>query len=280
MKESFDTANHKTNIQPELSVRSQKAPADRHLSMTDSSDSVSCNVDGNGQSGFDGQAAVKQAAGASEVNPRETEAYKQPAPTTTSEDAEDYDRETLGRLVSGGGSGYSAFSCGNTVNKQLAERRVLLNRRIRRGRIALLIFTILSLIEIFLQIASDSLRLPLSCTVSDLLTVYGLLSLPLFVAAFLPVIFLLAVCIFFRKDSMAFCRKLLIVFLWADLVLTLGLGGLPYGLPDRYLVTEMIFNLFLHIPLIWLVHRAVRGVNALEVLPEKEYEGDPFIGLR
>lgn len=163
------------------------------------------------------------------------------------------------------------------VNRQLRERRALMKRRIRRGRIVLTGFALVSLAEVILQTFSN-LRLPLSCTLSDLLAVYGLVSPLALIAAFLPIVYLLVMAIGLRSERMEFLRKLLPIFLWIDLILTLALGGQPYGL-QGYLVKEMVLNLLLHIPVIWIVQRAVRAVNSLDILPTEEMEGDPYEGL-
>lgn len=163
------------------------------------------------------------------------------------------------------------------VDRQLSQRRALMERRVKRGRITLIVFALLSLAEIFLQLLTP-LRLPLSCTLSDLLMIYGILSLPCMIAAFLPIVCLVVIAIGFRSDRMALARKCLPIFLWIDTILTLALGGQPYGL-EGFLVSEMILNLLCHIPVIWFVQRAVRAVGALEILPVAEMDGDPFEGF-
>lgn len=163
------------------------------------------------------------------------------------------------------------------VDRQLGERRALMERRIKRGRITLIVFALLSIAEIFLQ-RFTPFRLPLSCTLSDMLSVYGLFSIPCLIAAFLPIFYMVVLAIGFRSEKLALLRKCLPIFLWIDLIFTLALGGKPYALED-YLVTEMMLNLLLHIPVIWFMQRAVRAVGALEVLPAAEMEGDPFEGL-
>lgn len=164
-----------------------------------------------------------------------------------------------------------------TVNAQLEARRALMEKRVKRGKITLFVFALLSLAEIILQIFTPW-RLPLSCTLSDLLTMYGLFSTPCMVAAFLPIVYMAVLAVDFRSDRMAFLRRYLPIFLWVDLILTLALGGQPYGV-EGYLTAEMLLNLLLHIPVIWIMQRAVRAVGALEILPTEEMEGDPFEGL-
>lgn len=173
--------------------------------------------------------------------------------------------------------GNTAAESEKEVDRQLSQRRALMEKRIKRGRITLIVFALLSLVEVVLQFF-NLWRLPLSCTLSDLLSVYGLFSVPCLIAAFLPIIYMIVLAIGFRSERMAFLRKCLPIFLWVDLILTLALGGQPYGL-EGYLVKEMVFNLLLHIPVIWFMQRAVRAVDALEILPTKEMEGDPFEGL-
>lgn len=163
------------------------------------------------------------------------------------------------------------------VNRRLGERRALMERRIKRGRITLFVFAALSLIEIPLQILTP-FRLPLSCTLSDLLTIYGLFYFPCLIAAFLPIVYMVVLAIGFRSDRMELLRKSLPIFLWIDLILTLALGGQPYGI-EEFWAAEMMFNLLLHVPVIWFMQRAVRAVNALEILPIEEMEGDPYKGL-
>lgn len=164
-----------------------------------------------------------------------------------------------------------------TVNAQLEARRALMEKRVKRGRITLFVFAILSLAEIFLQIFTPW-RLPLSCTLSDLLTMVGLFSVPSMIAAFLPIAYMIVLAIGFRNDRVALLRKCLPIFLWIDLILTLALGGQPYGV-EGYLTAEMILNLLLHLPVIWIMMRATRAIGALEILPTREMEGDPFDGL-
>lgn len=163
------------------------------------------------------------------------------------------------------------------VNRRLDERRALMNRRVLRGRITLIVFALLSLAEILLQIFTPW-RLPLSCTLSDLLTMYGLFSIPCMIAAFLPIVYMIVLAIGFRSDRLEFARKCLPIFLWIDVVLTLALGRSPYGATD-YLTLTMVTNLLLHVPVIWFIQRAVRAVGALEILPTAEMEGDPYEGL-
>lgn len=163
------------------------------------------------------------------------------------------------------------------VNRQLSERRALMNKRIRRGRLTLAVFALLSTAEIILQILTP-IRLPLSCTLSDLLSIYGLFSIPCMIAAFLPIIYMVVLAIGFRSDRMVLARKCLPIFLWIDLILTLALGGQPYGV-EGYFVSEMLLNLLLHVPVIWFMLRAVRAVGALEILPTEEMEGDPYQGF-
>lgn len=163
------------------------------------------------------------------------------------------------------------------VDRQLSERRSLMEKRVRRGRITLFVFAFLSLAEVILQLLTPW-RLPLSCTLSDLLTMLGIFSPPYLICAFLPIVYMVLLAIGFRSDRMEFWRKCLPVFLWIDFILTLALGGQPYGV-DGFLVSEMILNLLLHVPVIWFMQRAVRAIGALEILPTKEMEGDPYQGF-
>lgn len=179
------------------------------------------------------------------------------------------------RTFKGSGTGKAAD---REVNRQLVERRALMEKRVKRGRITLWVFAALSLIEIVLQLFTG-LRLPLSCTLSDLLTVYGLFSIPCLIGAFLPIVYMVVLAIRFRKDNMEFWRKSLIVFVWVDLILLIMLGGRVYGLENSYLMPEMASNLLLHIPVIWFMMRAVRAVGALDILPTEEMEGDPYAGF-
>lgn len=178
------------------------------------------------------------------------------------------------RTFKGTGTGKPADSA---VNRQLTARRALMEKRVKRGRIVLWIFAALSLAEIVLQLFSN-VRLPLSCTLSALLTVYGIISLPCLIAALLPIAYFVALAIGFRSDRMELPRKFLTVFLWVDFIITLALGGNAYGL-DKYITTEIVCSFILHIPLIWIMMRAVRAVGALDVLPTEEMEGDPYEGL-
>lgn len=152
-----------------------------------------------------------------------------------------------------------------------------MEKRVRRGRITLWAFAFLSLAEVILQVFTP-FRLPLSCTLSDLLAMYGIFHPPVLISAFLPIVYMVVLAITFRSERTALLRKSLPIFLWTDLILTLALGGKPYGL-ENFLVPEMVLNLLLHVPVIWFMLRAVRAVGALEVLPEAEMEGDPFEGL-
>lgn len=179
------------------------------------------------------------------------------------------------RTFKGSGTGKSED---RAVNRQLSARRELMEKRVKRGRITLWVFAALSLAEIVLQLFT-TIRLPLSCTISDLLTVYGLFSIPCLIAAFLPIVYMVALAIGFRKDSFEAARKCLTVFLWVDFIFTLALGGRAYGLENRYLTWEMGANLILHVPVIWFMMRAVRAVDALEILPTQEMEGDPYAGF-
>lgn len=179
------------------------------------------------------------------------------------------------RSFKGSGTGRSTD---REVNRKLRARRELMEKRVKRGRVTLWVFAALSLAEIVLQLFTG-LRLPLSCTISDLLTVYGLVSLPCLIGAFLPIAYMIALAIGFRKDRFEFARKCLPIFLWADLIFTLALGGRAYGLEDRYLTSGLVTNLILHVPVIWIMQRAVRAVGALEILPTEEMEGDPYAGF-
>lgn len=179
------------------------------------------------------------------------------------------------RTFKGSGTGKAAD---REVNRQLTARRALMEKRVKRGRVTLWVFAALSLVEIGLQIFT-SLRLPVSCALTDLLTVYGLISIPCLIGAFLPIVYMAVLAIRFRKDNMEFWRKSLIVFVWIDLILIIMFGGRIYGLEDSYITPEMISNLILHIPMIWFMMRAVRAMGALDILPTEEMEGDPYAGF-
>ena len=177
------------------------------------------------------------------------------------------------------------------VNRALAARRTLMRRRILRGRIALTVWAILSALNPVLFFGSDKLRLPVSSPSADLCMILYLLStedgnagarwiLPAFL---LPLLMVLAAILWNRDGVGNLLRKASFLLLWVDVILGLFAyiwnPAMMYGNTTFYTVVA-IANLAGHLLLVWLISRARRAVDSLEILPESEYEGDPYEAFR
>ena len=101
--------------------------------------------------------------------------------------------------------------------------------------------------------------------------------MPSCVAAFLIPIALVLANVFWKKPSGI--RLAVFLLLWMDVICLIAAWlwnpAMLFGESDLcHLVA--VLNLACHIFLVWHVSRARRAVESLEILPEHEYEGDPF----
>ncbi len=173
------------------------------------------------------------------------------------------------------------------VNRALEARRKLMTKRILLGRILLLVWTVAAILNLVLLYGNVRYRLPLSSTTADLLMMFRFLHpdqgstgwmLP--VALLLPVGLLVA-NYFWKKHNAI--RLAVFLLLWLDVICMVAawlwnpviLFG-ESGIRDFVAIA----NLLLHALLIWHISRARRAVESLEILPEREYEGDPFEEFR
>ena len=176
------------------------------------------------------------------------------------------------------------------VNRALAARRELMRRRILRGRVALIAWAVLAALNLVLLFGSDKLRLLVSCTSADLCIMLHFLHpdasgsvLLLLPALLLPVLMLLA-AVFWNRDGYGnVLRTVVFLLLWVDVIIGLSAyfwnPAVLFG--DTYFQTAVaIANLAGHLMLVWLISRARRAVESLEILPESEYEGDPYEAFR
>lgn len=173
------------------------------------------------------------------------------------------------------------------VNRALEMRRGLMQKRIFIGRILLSIWTIAAALNLVLLFGNVRYRLPLSSTTADLLMMIrflypdqsatGLLT-PL--ALLIPIALLLALIFWKKHDSIRLGTFLL---LWLDVVCMVAAWlWNPVILFGDSGIREFIAiaNLLVHVVLIWHISRARRAVESLEILPETEYEGDPYEEFR
>lgn len=177
------------------------------------------------------------------------------------------------------------------VNRALAARRTLMRQRILRGRIALTVWAILSALNPILFFGSDKLRLPVSGTSADLCMILYLLSsddgkggaLWILPAFLIPLGIVLAAILWDRDGVGKLLRTASFLLLWVDVILGLFAyiwnPAMMYGNTNFYTVVA-IANLIGHLLLVWLISRARRAVESLEILPESEYEGDPYEAFR
>lgn len=176
------------------------------------------------------------------------------------------------------------------VNRALSARRALMRRRILRGRIALVAWSLLAALNLVLLFGSDKLRLPVSCTSADLCMMLHFLNpdvsgsaLLLIPALLLPVVIVLAV-IFWNQDGFGkVLRTAVFLLLWVDVILGLSAyfwnPAVLFG-DTKFQTVVAIANLVGHLLLVWMISRARRAVDSLEILPESEYEGDPYEAFR
>lgn len=173
------------------------------------------------------------------------------------------------------------------VNRALDARRALLNKRVLFGRILLLVWLPMVILNLVLLYWNANFRLPISCTTADFLLMLHavnpdqtntVLLIPL---ALLISIGIGAAALLWKKYSLF--RHGMFILLWIDVIcmLTAWLWNpiLLFGEGELRNVIA-VANLAIHIFLIWHISRARRAVDSLEVLPEQEYEGDPFEEFR
>ena len=176
------------------------------------------------------------------------------------------------------------------VNQALAARRKLMEKRILRGRIALIVWAVAAIVNLVFLFGSDELRLFLSCTSADFCVMYHFLnpdlpgSVCLLIPAFLLPVGMIVAAILWKRDGVGnWLRTGSFLLLWLDVILGLSAyfwnPAVLFG--DHKLQTVVaISNLLAHIGLVWMISRARRAVESLEILPESEYEGDPYEAFR
>lgn len=171
------------------------------------------------------------------------------------------------------------------VNQALAERRATMERRIRLGRIFLLVWLVFAVLNTVLLFGTQHYRLFLSCTTADFLVMIRFLypsvdaAVLLIPLAFVLLAVILAAVILWKRPAFGALRTAVFLLLWADVIFALTTWlwnpAILFGESNlQHLIA--IVNLLLHIALIWRVGRARRAVTSLEILPESESEGDPF----
>lgn len=171
------------------------------------------------------------------------------------------------------------------VNQVLTERRSMMERRIRIGRILLILWLVFAALNLVLLFGTQHYRLFFSCTTADFLVMIHFLTpsagttVVLIPLAILLLAAILTAIIVWKRSKWGFLRTCVFVLLWVDVVcgITAWLWNpaILFGENDvQHLIA--ICNLLLHFALIWWVARARRAVISLEVLPEAELEGDPF----
>ena len=172
------------------------------------------------------------------------------------------------------------------VNRALAARRTLMRRRILRGRIALVAWAVLASLNLVLLYGSDKLRLPISCASSDLCVMLHFLypdasgSVLLWIPAILFPLLMVASAVWWNRDGAGKMLRIgSFLLLWLDVILGLSAyfwnPALLFG-DTKFQTAMAIANLFVHLVLVWMISRARRAVESLEILPESEYEGDPY----
>lgn len=176
------------------------------------------------------------------------------------------------------------------VNRVLAARRALMRRRILRGRVTLIVWAVLAALNLVLLFGSDNLRLPVSCTSADFCMMLHFVypdaagsALMMIPALLLPLLMVLAAVLWTRDSVGSALRTAIFLLIWVDVVLGLAAyfwnPAVLFG--DNNIQTALaVLNLAGHLALIWLISRARRAVQSLEILPENEYEGDPFEEFR
>ncbi len=175
------------------------------------------------------------------------------------------------------------------INRQLADRRRLMQKRILIGRILLAVWGTAALLNLILLLLSADLRFYLSSTTADLLLALRVLypdagwNVPALLGAFAIPLLMGGAAILWKGDSAKLLRDGMFLLLWTDVVF--GLFGyfmdpvLLFGTGSNQ-TAVVIANLAIHGLLIWHISRARRAVISLEVLPESEIEGDPFEEFR
>ena len=173
------------------------------------------------------------------------------------------------------------------VNRALEARRRLMNKRIMFGRILLWIWAPAVVLNLMLFYLNANIRLPISSTTADFWLMLRVLNSEngLSVLLYLPIAMvpagIVAASIFWKKQSAL--RTGVFLLLWADMIcmiaawlwnpiLLFGDNSLRHWIA--------VANLIVHIFWIWHISRARRAVESLEILPEREYEGDPYEEFR
>ena len=176
------------------------------------------------------------------------------------------------------------------VNRALAARRQLMHKRILRGRIALIVWAVAAVLNLVLLFGSNQLRLPLSCTSADFCVMLYFLdsdlsgNLLLWIPPIvLPILMVMAVIFWNRDGAGKALRTFSFLLLWLDVILGLSAyfwnPAMLFG-DTKFQTAVAIVNLIAHLLLVWLISRARRAVESLEILPESEYEGDPYEAFR
>lgn len=175
------------------------------------------------------------------------------------------------------------------VNRTLADRRKLMDRRILIGRILVGVWAAATVLNLIFLMGSAALRSYLSCTMADLLLmlryIYAESAVTRFTALPAAVIpcFMVLTAVFWKKDFASILRRAVFILLWLDVIV--GVWGyfvdpaLLFGVGSNHTFVALA-NLALHLFLIWHISRARRAMISLDVLPVSEIEGDPFEEFR
>ena len=173
------------------------------------------------------------------------------------------------------------------VNRALEVRRALMNRRILFGRILLWAWVPLGLLNLVFCQANANFRIPLSSTTADFLLIIRFLypqqkpTVLLVPLAILIPVGIAVAALLWKKHN--FLRTGVFILIWSDIICMIAAWlWNPILLFGDNEVRNIIAvcNLAAHIFLVWHISRAKRAVESLEVLPEQEYEGDPFEEFR
>lgn len=173
------------------------------------------------------------------------------------------------------------------VNRALEARRKLMVKRIRLGRVLLAIWVVAAVLNLVLLFGNRQYRLPLSSVSADLLLMLRFLypqqgvTILLIPAAFLIPAGLILANVFWKKHSSI--RLAVFLLLWLDVICLIAAWlwnpAMLFGESELCHIVAVL-NFACHIFLVWHISRARRAVESLEVLPEHEYEGDPFEEFR
>ena len=95
---------------------------------------------------------------------------------------------------------------------------------------------------------------------------------------------MVAAIVFWERDGVGNAlRTTVFLLLWADVILGLSAyfwnPAVLFG-DSEFQTAVAVANLVFHIALVWLISRARRAVESLDILPESEFEGDPYETFR